>query len=75
MRLAGQLRGGGSYEGLHGQQGFVADEQNGRWGSAIAVPGLAALRKGGDASMSVGVVRVGGRLCGRRVLLLRTPPR
>ena len=47
----GNCAGGGSYEGLHGQQGFVADERNGRWGSSIAVPGLAALRKGGDASV------------------------
>ncbi len=37
----------GLYGDRHGnEQGFVADEQNGSWGKAIAVPGLAALNKG-----------------------------
>src|ERR1022692_4101934 len=48
----GNCAAGGTDVGLHGQNGFVAAERNGRWGSAIAVPGLAALRKGGDASVS-----------------------
>ena len=43
---------GGTEVDRHGQQGFVAAEQNGRWGSAIAVPGLAALSKGGDADVA-----------------------
>jgi hypothetical protein len=33
-------------------QGFVAVERHGRWGTAIKVPGLGALIKGGDAAVS-----------------------
>src|SRR5450755_2089137 len=44
----GNCAAGGGY----GQQGFVAVERHGRWGKAIEVPGLAALNKGGDASVS-----------------------
>jgi hypothetical protein len=33
--------------GQIGRRGFVASEQNGRWGTAIEVPGLAALDKNG----------------------------
>ena len=43
---AGNCAAGGYYGDHHGQQGFVADERNGRWGKAIAVPGLVALNKG-----------------------------
>jgi hypothetical protein len=32
--------------------GFVADERGGRWGTAIEVPGLGGLNKGGDAEVS-----------------------
>ena len=35
-----------------GGQGFVAVERNGRWGTAIEVPGLEALNKGGTAEVS-----------------------
>jgi hypothetical protein len=47
-------------------QGFVAVERDGRWGTAIEVPGLAALNKGGEASVdsvscpSAGSCAVGG---------------
>jgi len=34
------------------RQGFVAVEQNGAWGKAVEVPGLAALNKGGNAGVS-----------------------
>ena len=46
--LAGSCAAGGYYtDGDRHQQGFVAAERNGRWGTAIKVPGLAALNKGG----------------------------
>ena len=51
----------------------MAVERHGRWGTAIEVPGLAALNKGGDAGVVLGVVRLGGQLRGRRVL--HGPPR
>jgi hypothetical protein len=35
----------------HGQQGFVADEGHGVWGTAIEVLGLEALNKGGGADV------------------------
>jgi hypothetical protein len=49
----------GGYYGNHGSNpylitsghGFVVSERNGRWGQAIKVPGLAALNKGGNASV------------------------
>jgi hypothetical protein len=43
---AGSCSAGGYYYDKHGQQGFVVSEQNGRWGAALAVPGLAALNAG-----------------------------
>jgi hypothetical protein len=50
---AGNCAAGGDYRGRHGHvQGFVVSEKNGVWGRAIEVPGLAALNKGGDASVS-----------------------
>ena len=49
---AGNCAAGGSYSVGHGNdQGFVADERNGRWGKATAVPGLVALNKGGLAGV------------------------
>jgi hypothetical protein len=42
----GGCSGGGYYYDRHGQQGFVVSEQNGTWGKAIEVPGLAALNTG-----------------------------
>ncbi|MGO9501902.1 MAG: hypothetical protein ACLPUO_10065 [Streptosporangiaceae bacterium] len=49
---AGSCAAGGIYDeqrDVHGQ-GFVAVERNGRWGTAIRVPGLAALNKGGGVT-------------------------
>ncbi|HEY3902368.1 MAG TPA: hypothetical protein VGM14_00495 [Streptosporangiaceae bacterium] len=42
----GSCSAGGYYYDRHGQQAFVASEQNGTWGGAIEVPGLAALNAG-----------------------------
>jgi hypothetical protein len=53
---AGNCSAGGYY--LHGssgsgsQQAFVVSEVNGRWGTAIEVPGSAALNVGGNAQVS-----------------------
>jgi hypothetical protein len=50
---AGNCAAGGLYTDRHGdEQGFVAVERNGAWGRAIAVPGLAALSKGGETEVS-----------------------
>jgi hypothetical protein len=35
-----------------GQQGFVVTETNGTWGTASAIPGLAALNKGNEAELT-----------------------
>ena len=43
---AGSCSAGGYYYDRHGQQGFVVNEQNGTWGGAIPVPGLATLNAG-----------------------------
>jgi hypothetical protein len=44
---------GGSYKSLHGRfQAWVASQVNGRWGTAIVVPGTAALNAGGDGGVS-----------------------
>jgi hypothetical protein len=43
---AGSCAAGGQYKDSSGFQGFVAVERHGRWGTAIKVPGLAALNKG-----------------------------
>jgi len=49
----GSCAAGGMYTDRHQHaQGFVAVESNGRWGTAIQVPGLAALNKGGDAGVN-----------------------
>jgi len=50
---AGNCAAGGYYTDADGHnQGFVAVEQHGAWGSAIEVPGLAALNKGGSAAVN-----------------------
>ncbi len=50
---AGSCAAGGSYADASGHsQGFVAAERNGRWGTAIEVPGLGALNKGGHAAVT-----------------------
>jgi hypothetical protein len=50
---AGNCVAGGYYTDKHGNsQAFVAGERNGPWGKAIAVPGLAALNKGGNAQVN-----------------------
>jgi len=47
---AGSCASGGYYEDRRGhQQGFVVSQRRGRWGTAIEVPGLGALNKGGNA--------------------------
>jgi hypothetical protein len=49
---AGDCAAGGFYaDRSHHQQGFVAVERHGRWGTAIGVPGLTALNKGGLAEV------------------------
>ena len=56
---AGNCVAGGSYSGPGGD-GFVAAERDGVWGTATAVPGLAALDAGGDADVwSVSCVSAG----------------
>ncbi|HYK32914.1 MAG TPA: hypothetical protein VEV63_13180 [Streptosporangiaceae bacterium] len=46
----GNCAAGGYYSQSGGRrQAFVADERNGAWRAAAAVPGIAALNKGGDA--------------------------
>ena len=48
----GSCAAGGYYSGRRGQQGFVAVERHGRWGTAIEVPGLAALNTGRFAEVN-----------------------
>ena len=43
---------GGYTDGRRHQQGFVVSELHGRWHSAIEVPGLGALNKGGNAGVN-----------------------
>ena len=69
---AGNCAAGGYYIGRHGrQQGFVAVEKNGVWGTAVEVPGLGALSKGGGAGVvsvscgSAGNCAAGGYYTGR----------
>jgi hypothetical protein len=58
---AGNCMAGGSYKSLHGRfQAWVASQVNGRWGTAIVVPGTAALNAGGDGGVtSVSCVSAG----------------
>ena len=61
---AGNCAAGGTYS-RHGWHGFVADERNGRWGTAIQVPGLAALSKNPIAQVdSVSCVSAGNCAAG-----------
>jgi hypothetical protein len=50
---AGNCSAGGGYtlNGTHDQNGFVVNEKNGKWGKAIAVPGLSALNASGEAEV------------------------
>jgi len=49
---AGNCAAGGYYtDRSHHRQGFVAVERDGRWGTAIEVPGLGALNAGGSAEV------------------------
>ena len=48
---AGSCAAVGNYNGRSGHQVFVTIERNGRWNKAIEVPGLAALDKGGPATV------------------------
>jgi hypothetical protein len=63
---AGDCAAGGSYSDRdHDLQGFVAAELDGTWGSAIAVPGLAALNVSGQAEvLSVSCGPAGGCAAG-----------
>jgi hypothetical protein len=51
-RGAGDCAAGGSYTGAGGGQGFVVSQKGGVWGTALEVPGLAALNLGGAAGVS-----------------------
>ncbi len=48
---AGNCTAGGFYSDSSGQQAFVASQRNGRWRTAIEVPGTAALNAGGLAQV------------------------
>ena len=66
---AGDCAAGGEYQDGSGHtQGFVASERNGRWGTAIPVPGLPTLKHGRGRPRRLGVVRLSGQLRGRRDL-------
>jgi hypothetical protein len=58
---AGNCSAGGFYTDRSGRvQGFVVGETGGAWGTAEAVPGLAALNTGGNAAVtSVSCARAG----------------
>ena len=56
---AGSCAAGGGYRDRRGFQGFVAVGRDGRWGKAIAVPGLAALNNGDAAVLSVSCAPAG----------------
>jgi hypothetical protein len=50
---AGNCSAGGTYLEISGfQQGFVVTETNGTWHTAREVPGIAALNRGGDATVT-----------------------
>jgi hypothetical protein len=50
---AGNCASGGSYEDGHGHDMvFVASERNGRWGTAIQIPGTGQLNAGGSPQVS-----------------------
>ena len=66
---AGNCAAGGYYRGARARAGVRGGRAARPWGTAIEVPGLAALNTGRVAGVSVGVVRLGGQLHGRRGLL------
>jgi hypothetical protein len=47
----GNCSAGGSYAGARQNQAFVVSEVNGVWGTALTVPGIKALNKGGIAEI------------------------
>ncbi len=49
----GNCTAGGSYYGSSGLQAFVISETNGNWGTAVDVPGVAALNQRGQAQLEV----------------------
>ena len=49
---AGNCAAGGYYGDRLGTRGFVVSERNGRWGRAIAVPGLTTLTAGGSSEVT-----------------------
>jgi hypothetical protein len=50
---AGNCAAGGTYDDRSGREHlFVVSEKNGRWGTAIEVPGSAALNTGGSAALT-----------------------
>ncbi len=61
---AGSCAAGGDYYDRQGQQGFVVSEQNGTWGRAIEVPGLAALNMGFAEVLSVSCGSAGSCVAG-----------
>jgi hypothetical protein len=50
-RPGGCVAGGYYSDRSHRRQGFVATEENGRWGTPVPLPGLAAVNKGGFAQI------------------------
>jgi hypothetical protein len=50
--VVGQCAAAGSYAGADGGHGFVVSQASGAWGTALEVPGLAALSTGGGASVA-----------------------
>jgi hypothetical protein len=71
---AGNCSAGGQYEGVDGSpydlQAFVVTESGGKWGTAVEVPGTAAVNTGGDADVisvscaSAGHCSAGGQYTG-----------
>jgi hypothetical protein len=62
---AGNCVAGGDYEDRNGgEQGYVAAERNGAWGTAINVPGLVALNKGDAEVDSVSCASAGNCAAG-----------
>ncbi|HUC58173.1 MAG TPA: hypothetical protein VMA95_12280 [Streptosporangiaceae bacterium] len=55
----GDCAAGGYYYDKQGQQGFVVNEQDGTWGTAIEIPGLAALSAGFAEVLSMSCAAAG----------------
>jgi hypothetical protein len=49
---AGNCSAGGFYEQASGRQVFVVSETGGKWGTAVALPGIAAVNRGGYAEVT-----------------------